>query len=289
MDKWITAVIYGLGQGGILFLVSLALSIGYGLMRVVNMESMLYYTFGAYVSYTIMKVTGNFFFGALCAFGIGAILGFIVETQLLRRLYHKEMMFTVSATYSVFLIGIGFVQFIWGLNPKPVAMPIDKMVRIIGVSIPVYRVIVFIVAAVVYVLITLMLNRTIAGKAIMAGVDSRPQVEALGINVNKIFTVTFVIASGIAGLGGALNAPMMMVGPYMGFDMLLLSFITVIFGGLGSVKGTALSALIMGQVMSLGGTLWSPLAFIAPFLVMFIVILVRPNGLFGVKGASYAG
>ena len=288
MDKWITAIVYGLGQGGILFLVSLALSIGYGLMRVVNMESMLYYTFGAYVSYTIMKVTGNFFLGALCAFGIGAVLGFIVETQLLRRLYHKEMMFTVSATYSVFLIGIGFVQFIWGLNPKPVSMPIDKMVRIIGVSIPVYRVIVFIVAAVVYILISLMLNRTIAGKAIMAGVDNRPQVEALGINVNKIFTMTFVIASGIAGLGGALNAPMMMVGPYMGFDMLLLSFITVIFGGLGSVKGTAVSALIMGQVMSIGGTIWSPLAFIAPFLVMFVVILVKPNGLFGVKGASYA-
>ncbi|MGI6433658.1 MAG: branched-chain amino acid ABC transporter permease [Sphaerochaetaceae bacterium] len=289
MDKWVTAVIYGLSQGGILFLVSLALSIGYGLMRVVNMESMLYYTFGAYLSYTIMSTTGNFFLGCLCAFGIGALLGFIVETQLLRRLYHRDMMFTVSATYSVFLIGIGFVQFIWGLNPKPVSMPFEIMVRILHVPIPLYRVLVFVIAAIVFILVSLLLNRTIVGKAIMAGVDSRPQVEALGINVDKIFTMTFVIASGVAGLGGALNAPMMMVGPYMGFDMLLLSFITVIFGGLGSVKGTAVSALIMGQVMSIGGAIWSPMAFIAPFLVMFIVILVKPTGLFGIKGSSYAG
>jgi branched-chain amino acid transport system permease protein len=146
---------------------------------------------------------------------------------------------------------------------------------------------VFFVAAIVYILIQLLLNRTIAGKAIMAGVENRDNVEALGINVNKIFTVTFVIASAVAGLGGALNAPMIMVGPYMGFDMLLLSFITVILGGLGSVKGTMVSALIMGQVMSIGGTLWAPLTFIAPFMVMFVVILVKPTGLYGVKGAAF--
>jgi branched-subunit amino acid ABC-type transport system permease component len=287
MDQWITAVVYGLSQSGILFLVSLALSIGYGLMRVVNMEAMLYYTFGAYLSYTVMSATGNFFLAVVCAIAIGALLGFIVETQLLRRLYHRDMMFTVPATFSAFMIGIGLVQFIWGLNPKPVSTPIQSMINLFGVSIPAYRVIVFFIAAIVYILIQLLLNRTIAGKAIMAGVENRDNVEALGINVNKIFTVTFVIASAVAGMGGALNAPMIMVGPYMGFDMLLLSFITVILGGLGSVKGTMVSALIMGQVMSVGGTIWSPLTFIAPFMVMFVVILVKPTGLYGVKGASF--
>ncbi len=281
MDQWITAVIYGLSQSGILFLVSLALSIGYGLMRVVNMEAMLYYTFGAYISYTIMGATGNFFLAALGAIVVGALLGLLVETQLLRRLYHKDMMFTVPATFSAFMIGIGLVQYIWGLNPKPVSTPISTMVSLFGVAIPLYRVIVFGIAALVYIMIQLVLTKTITGKAITAGVENRDNVEALGINVNKIFTVTFVIASAIAGLGGALNAPMIMVGPYMGFDMLLLSFITVILGGLGSIKGTMISALIMGQVMSVGGTIWSPLTFIAPFMVMFVVILVKPTGLYG--------
>jgi branched-chain amino acid transport system permease protein len=287
MDKWITAVLYGLSSGGILFLVSLALSIGYGLMRVVNMEAMLYYSFGAYFSYMVVLATGNFFLGALAAMGIGALLGFIVETQLLRRLYHRNMMFTVVATFSTFLIGIGLIQYIWGLQPKPVASPTKAMVAILGSTIPLYRVLVFATAAAAYIFIQLLLNRTIAGKAIRAGVENRDNVQALGINVNRIFTVIFVIASAFAGLGGALNGPLIMVGPYMGFDMLLFAFITVILGGLGSVKGTMVSALIMGQVISIGGTIWDPLAFVSPFIAMFIVILVKPTGLFGVKGRAF--
>ena len=97
----------------------------------------------------------------------------------------------------------------------------------------------------------------------------------------------FVIASALAGLGGALYAPLTNVSPYMGFEMLLFAFITVILGGLGSIKGTLISALILGQVMSVGGTIWSPLAFVAPFMVMFVVILVKPTGLYGVTGKAF--
>jgi branched-subunit amino acid ABC-type transport system permease component len=281
MDMWITAVIYGLATSGILFLVSLALSIGYGLMRIVNMEAMLYYSFGAYVSYTIMSLTGNFLLGALGAVAVGAILGFVVETQLLRKVYHRPMMFTMVVTFGVFMIGIGIIQFIWGLSPKPVSSPISTILRVRGVQIPAYRVIIIAVAAAAYILIQLMMNRTIIGKALRAGIENRENVEGLGVNINKIFTITFVVASAFAGLGGALNAPLVMVGPYMGFDMLLFAFITVILGGLGSIKGTMVSALILGQVMSIGGTIWAPLAFVGPFIVMFFTILIRPTGLFG--------
>jgi len=287
MDKWITAILYGFSSGAILFLVSLALSIGYGLMRVVNMEAMLYYSFGAYATYVVVSLTGNFILGAVIAMIIGASLGLLVETQLLRRLYHRNMMFTMVATYSSFMIGIGIIQLVWGLQPKPVASPTSAIITILGSNIPLYRLIVIATAIVAYILITTMLNRTITGRAIRAGVENRDNVQALGINVNKIFTGTFVIASAFAGLGGALNAPLIMVGPYMGFDMLLLAFITVIVGGLGSVKGTALSAILIGQVISIGGTIWGPLSSVGPFIVMFIVILVKPTGLLGVKGAAF--
>ncbi|HCO49556.1 MAG TPA: hypothetical protein DIT55_09110 [Spirochaetaceae bacterium] len=287
MNRWFEAFIYGLSSSGILFMVSLALSIGYGLMRVVNMEAMLYYSFGAYITYTVVSLTGNFFLGALAATLTGAMLGLLVETQLLRRIYDRAMMFTMVVTYGVFLIGVGIIQFIWGLNPKPVQAPIDGMFSFLGVSIPIYRVIIIFIAVAAFIVIQLLINKTIIGKALRAGIENKDNVVALGINIKKIFTITFVVASAFAGLGGALNAPIIMVGPYMGFDMLLLSFITVILGGLGSIKGTAVSALILGQVISIGGIIWSPLATVAPFAVMMIVILIKPTGLFGVKGKAF--
>ncbi|MDP2790550.1 MAG: branched-chain amino acid ABC transporter permease [Rectinemataceae bacterium] len=287
MNRWFEAFIYGLSSSGILFMVSLALSIGYGLMRVVNMEAMLYYSFGAYITYTVVSLTGNFFLGALAATLTGALLGLLVETQLLRRIYHRAMMFTMVVTYGVFLIGVGIIQFIWGLNPKPVQAPIDGMLSFLGVAIPIYRVIIIFIALAAFIVIQLLINKTIIGKALRAGIENKDNVVALGINIKKIFTITFVVASAFAGLGGALNAPIIMVGPYMGFDMLLLSFITVILGGLGSIKGTAVSALILGQVISVGGMIWSPLATVAPFGVMIIVILIKPTGLFGVKGKAF--
>ena len=288
MGIWITAFVYGLSMSGILFLVSLALSIGYGLMRIINMEAMLYYSFGAYITYTIVSLTGNFVLGAICAVAVGGILGFIVETLLLRKVYHREMMFTMVVTYGVFMIGIGIIQYVWGLEPKPVASPTDTIIKLIGVNIPLYRVIIIIIAVAAYILIELIMNKTIAGKAIRAGIENRENVEGLGVNINRIFTLTFVTASAFAGLGGALNAPIVMVGPYMGFDMLLFAFITVILGGLGSIKGTMVAALILGQVINVGGTLWGPLSFVGPFIVMFFTILIKPTGLFGVK-SSVAG
>ncbi|MBN2323462.1 MAG: branched-chain amino acid ABC transporter permease [Spirochaetes bacterium] len=287
LNLWITSLVYGLSMSGVLFLVSVGISIGFGLMRIVNMEQMVYYTFGAYMAYTIVTSTGSFLLGIIAAVAVAAALGIIVETQLLRRVYSREMMFTMVVTFSVFLIGIGIIQYIWGLDPKPVASPMETMIRIVRVKVPLYRLLIFAVAILVYIGIQLLLNRTIMGKAIRAGIENPNNVQGLGINIYKIFTIMFVIASGIAGLGGALYAPLIMVGPYMGWDMLLFAFITVILGGLGSIKGTMVSALILGQVMALGGTLWAPLAYIAPFIVMFLVILVKPTGLFGVRGTAF--
>ena len=287
LDLLLSAVVFGFSVSGILFLVSIGISIGFGLMRIINMEQMVYYTFGAYVTYTIMSTTGSFLLALISSILVAAALGFLVETMLLRRVYGRELMFTMVVTFSVFLIGIGIIQYIWGLEPKPVSSPFHTLISIFGVKMPLYRLLVIAIAIAVFIGIQLMLNKTIIGKAIRAGIDNPAQVQGLGINIYRIFTFTFVIASGLAGLGGALNAPLTMTGPYMGFDMLLFAFITVILGGLGSIKGTLISALILGQVMSVGGTIWAPLSFVAPFVVMFCVILIKPNGLFGVEAKAF--
>jgi len=286
-DLLFSAVVFGFSVSGILFLVSIGISIGFGLMRIINMEQMVYYTFGAYMTYTIMSTTGSFALALVASILVAAGLGFLVETLLLRRVYGRELMFTMVVTFSVFLIGIGIIQYAWGLEPKPVSSPFHTLISIFGVKMPLYRILVIAIAIAVFIGIQLMLNKTIIGKAIRAGIDNPAQVQGLGINIYRIFTFTFVIASGLAGLGGALNAPLTMTGPYMGFDMLLFAFITVILGGLGSIKGTLVSALILGQVMSVGGTIWAPLSFVAPFVVMFCVILIKPNGLFGVEAKAF--
>ncbi len=287
VDLYISAVIFGLGISGILFLVSIGISIGFGLMRIVNMEQMVYYTFGAYMTWTLVTATGSFLLALLCGTIVAACAGFIVETQLLRRVYGKELMFTMVVTFSVFLIGIGIIQYVFGLASKPVAAPMHTLVPLFDAKVPLYRLLVFAIGIAVYILIYLFLNRTIVGKALRAGIENPYQVQGLGINIRKIFTVSFVVASGLAGFGGALNAPLTGVTPYMGFDMLLFAFITVILGGLGSIKGTLVSALILGQVVSVGGTIYGPLAFVGPFVAMFVVILFRPTGLYGIKGRAF--
>jgi len=286
-EMLVNAVVYGLGNSGILFLVAIGISIGFGLMRIVNMEQMIYYTFGAYFAYTLVTVTGSFLLSLLVGALVAAGFGFLVEIVLLRRVYGKELMFTMVVTFSVFLIGIGIVQFVWGLASKPVAAPIQLMIPILGAQIPLYRLLIFVVSIAVYFLINLFLNQTIFGKAIRAGIENPYQVQGLGINIRRIFTITFLVASGLAGFGGVLNAPLVGVAPYMGFDMLLYAFTTVILGGLGSIKGTLVSALILGQVISVGAAFYSPLSSLGPFIVMFVVILIKPTGLYGIAGKAF--
>jgi branched-chain amino acid transport system permease protein len=287
IDLYISAFIYGLSISAILLLVSIGISIGFGLMRIINMEQMVYYTFGAYLTYALVSYSGSFWLGLTVGTLVAAGVGFLVEILLLRRVYGKELMFTMVVTFSVFLMGIGIVQYVFGLANKPVGEPFHVIVRIFDTMVPLYRLLVIAISILVYVLISLFLNKTIFGKAIRAGIENPDQVQGLGINIRKVFTVTFMVASGLAGFGGALHAPFRGVTPYMGFDMLLFAFITVILGGLGSLKGTLVSAAILGQVISIGGTVYSPLSSVGPFILMFIVILLKPTGLYGVKGKAF--
>jgi len=152
---------------------------------------------------------------------------------------------------------------------------------IAGTEVPVYRLIVVAIAGLVYGGIWLFLNRTIIGKAIRAGIENVEHVEGLGINVSRLFTITFVIAGTLSGLVGGLHAPLIMVEPQMGLEVLAFVFMVVIIGGLGSIKGTLVSAFIVGQVVSLGSLIYAPLAQMAPFAIMLLILLIKPTGLYG--------
>jgi branched-subunit amino acid ABC-type transport system permease component len=211
------------------------------------------------------------------------IVSFGVERFIFLRIYERDITFTLITSFGILFAGVGAIKYVWGLVPRPVPFPIEAQVRILGTGIPIYRLIVIAISLLVYLGIWLFLNRTITGKAIRAGTEDVEHVEGLGVNVYKLFTITFIIAGILSGLAGGLHAPLIMVDPQMGLEVLAFVFMVVIIGGLGSIKGTLASAFIVGQVVSLGSLVYAPLAQMAPFATMLLILLIKPTGLYGSK------
>ena len=277
----ISGVIFGLSIGSIFFLMAIGLSLCFGLMRIISLDQMLYYSIGGYTTYSLSLATGSVWLGVLAGAAAAGIIALLVERAVFRRIYDRELTFSMITSFGVLFAGIGVIKYFWGNVPRPVPIPISAQVNIFGTDVPVYRLLVIAVALLVYAGIWLFLNRTITGKAIRAGIEDVEHVEGLGINVSRLFTITFVIAGTLSGLAGGLHAPLIMVDPTMGLEIIAFVFMVVIIGGLGSIKGTLVSAFLVGQVVSLGSLVYAPLAQMAPFAVMLLILLVKPTGLYG--------
>lgn len=273
--------VFGLSMGSIFFLMTIGLSLCFGVMRVISLDQLLYYTVGAYIAYTVSLLTGSLWIGLLGGIAVGGLAALAVERLVFRRIYEREIAFSMITSFGILIGGVGVVKYFWGLVPRPVAMPIDAQIFVLGTEIPVYRLVVVGIAGLVYAGIWLFLNKTIVGKAIRAGIENVEHVEGLGINVSRLFTLVFIIAGGLSGLAGGLHAPLIMVEPQMGLEVLAFAFMVVIIGGLGSIKGTLVSSFLVGQVVSIGSLIYAPLAAMAPFVLMLLILLVWPTGLFG--------
>ena len=279
----ISGVIFGLSIGSVFFLLAIGLSLCFGLMRIISLDQLLYYAVGAYITYTLFRFTGSVWVGVLGGMVISGLVAFGVERFIFLRIYERDITFTMIASFGILIAGVGAIKSIWGLAPLPVPSPIRAMATIFGTEIPVYRLVVIVISILVYIGIWAFLNKTITGKAIRAGIEDIEHVEGLGINVYKLFTTTFIIAGALSGLAGGLHAPLIMVDPMMGLEVLPFVFMVVIIGGLGSINGTLVSAFIVGQVISLGAIIYGPLAQMAPFAIMLLILLIKPTGLYGSK------
>jgi len=277
----ISGVLFGLSLGSIFFLMAVGLSLVFGLMRVISLDQLLYYSIGGYVTYSVSSVTGSLWLGALGGMIAGGIAGLAAERLVYLRIYERDISFTMITSFGILIGGVGVIKYFWGLVPLPVAVPIEAQISVLGTEIPVYRLIIVGASALVYAGIWAFLNRTIIGKAMRAAIDNVEHVEGLGINVYRLFTIAFIIAGGLSGLAGGLYAPLIMVDPQMGLDVLAFVFMIVIIGGLGSIKGTLVSSFLVGQVISLGTLIYAPLAQMAPFAMMLLILLVKPTGLYG--------
>jgi branched-subunit amino acid ABC-type transport system permease component len=276
-QKMISTLIYGLTIGGILYIISVGLSLTFGSMRIVNFAHGMIYTTGAYLLVTTLPfIRNNFFLGILIAILVVIPISFTIERFILRRLYGQSIDYAIIATYAILLIGVGLVKWIWGTSPIPLSDPVGKSVTFLSIQVPVYRLIIIAVSFAICVSLWLFFKKTVVGKIIIAGLQDREAVRSLGISVDKYFSFVFVLGSCLAALGGVLYAPITTVHPYMGFHILLISFAVVIVGGLGSLKGTTISAFVLGMVMAITGRFWGPAAEAMVFAVMAVVLIYKP-------------
>jgi branched-subunit amino acid ABC-type transport system permease component len=270
-------IFYGFSIGAILYFVSIGLSLTFGTMRVVNFAHTLTYSIGVYVLITFIPwLKGNFIPAAMIAILAVVPISYLIERFIIRRLYGESLDYTFIATFAVTLIGVDAIKLVWGVNPLPLSTPMNTYLDFWGMTFPVYRIIIFAIAVVLFLALELFFHKTIVGKIVVAALDDKDGVRCLGVSVDKYFSLMFIIGSALAALGGVLYAPISAVQPYMGLSILLLAFAVVIVGGMGNLRGTFVSAFALGMVMALTARYWSQGAETMVFIVMAIVLCFRP-------------
>ncbi len=272
----IHTMLYGFTIGAILYFFSIGLSITFGTMHIVNFAHAMVYTLGVYFFITLLPLANGIFPIAL----IGALImiipiAFVMERFVIRRLYGESLDYAIIATYAMLLIGTDVIKWIWGNTPRPVSDPIGVSVELAGWPIPLYRVVVVIGAVVVFIVLNLFFKKHIIGKIIIAALEDSEGVRCLGLDVDKYFSIVFIIGSVLAVLGGVLYAPISTVEPYMGHSILLMAFAVVIVGGMGNLTGTFISAFALGMVLALTGRYWSQAADTTIFVIMGLVLIFR--------------
>lgn len=273
----IYTIFYGFTIGAILYFISIGLSLTFGTMRIVNFAHTLTYTIGVYALITLIALfKGYFILVAALSILIVIPISYVIERFVIRRLYGESLDYTFIATFAVALIGVDAIKWIWGVNPYPMSDPIGKYLMFWGLSLPIYRIIIVIIAILLFVALNIFFKRTIVGKIVVAALEDKDGVRCLGINVDKYFSIVFMLGSALAALGGVLYAPISSVHPYMGLSILLLSFAVVIVGGMGNLKGTFVSAFALGMVMAITARYWSQGAETMVFIVMAITLIFRP-------------
>lgn len=283
MDVVFLIALYGLSLGFIYALIAIGLSLIFGYMGILNVAHGTFYALGAYLVYTTLKTTDNFWLGVLVGFSIVTLLGAILERTFMRRLYGKDVVYTLVMTLGLELIFIDAIKITWGLEPKPIGDPIQVslIIPVLGISFPMYRLVVIFVGLILYVGLWLFLTRTMVGKVVIAGIEDLSGIQALGINPLRTFTLIFALGAGLAAVGGALYSPIIMPFPYMGFEIILYSFAIVVMGGLANLKGTLIAAIITGEAVAITGYVYSSATAVIPFIILVVVLAVKPEGLFG--------
>ncbi|TWO71269.1 branched-chain amino acid ABC transporter permease [Caenimonas sedimenti] len=284
MQIIVEQVLNALQMGVLLFLIASGLSLVFGLMHVVNLAHGALYMVGAYFGITIARGLGNFYLAVLLAPLLTAILGVLLERTLLARTYGRGMYPQVLLTLGLVFAFDELVRIIWGAPIQTLPLPpgLAGTVALAGASVPVYRVLVVVIGAVVITALLLGFGRTRLGAMVRAGVDDREMAAALGIDVTRLFSGVFAVGAALAGLAGVLSVPIFNAFPGMGSEILISALVVVVAGGMGSLAGALIASLLIGAATVVGQIYAAEFSTAVIYLVLVAVLLVRPQGLMGI-------
>ena len=283
MQTFIQQTMNGVTYAGLLFLLGSGFTLIFGLMRIVNLAHGSIYLVGGYVGYAAMLATGQFVIAVASGAGSMAIFGVILERGLLRRVrgdWISELLLTLGVSFVLGDMSLA----VFGGNPLSVTMPggLDKSSLIGGrITYPNERLFILGVAILIGAALYIVIGRTRAGAMIRAGVDDREMVDALGIPIKRVFTAVFVLGTALAGLAGVLGASLLSLYPGADSEILTYALVVVIVGGMGSLPGAIVGSLVVGLLDNYGKAYFPELAYFSLFAPMVLILLWRPQGLFG--------
>ena len=276
-------IVTGVALGAVYVLVALGLSLIFGMLTVVNFAHGAFFMVGAYMGVWLFAQTGNFWVClVLVPLGVGAI-GMLTERFLVRPLYGRGIDYPLLLTFGLAIMFVEIVRMIFGLNGIPFSTPRGLTGAVnIGIGhFPLYRLFLIGATAVIVAMLYLFIEKTSYGLIIRAGARDPQIVRVLGIDASKIWLIVFGIGTGIAGLSGMLSAPLQSVTPEMGVSLLADAFVVTVVGGMGSLTGAVVAGVLVGVVVSLTSLVSPEAGRVSIFILMAIVLLVRPQGLFG--------
>ena len=279
----IEQLLNGLQFGLMLFLLAAGLTLVFGVMDMINLAHGSLYMVGAFIAAWLVALTGSFVLGVLGAIVLTALFGMLLEITLLRTLYVRDHLTQVLATFALILILNDGVKMVFGTDlplsaPEALAGPVQLLP---GLSYPAYRLLILAVGLAIAALMYLLVTRTRLGALVRAGAANRVMTEAMGVDVKRLFTAVFGIGAALCAVAGALLGPLLAVQVGMGENILILAFVVIVIGGIGSIRGAFVGALLVGLVDTAGRTFLVPaLASVAIYVLMAGVLFWKPQGLF---------
>ena len=283
----------GIQYGLLLFLVASGLTLIFGIMGVINIAHGSFYMIGAYLAWSFMGWIGNFWVGLFVGVVVAFVLGLVLEFLFIRFLYDKDHLQQVLVTYGLILIFSELRSVIWGDDVHSVAIPalLDGSIQLTeNLAYPVYRIWLSSVCIVIAILMFLGIQHTRLGMMIRAGESDREMTKALGINIGLVYRFIFALGVSLAAFSGMISAPISSVFPGMGGQVLIVSFVVVVIGGLGSIKGAMVAALLVGLIDTFGKVttlhifgvnIFPEMAGMSIFALMALILMFRPQGIFG--------
>jgi branched-chain amino acid transport system permease protein len=282
MSLWLTLAVNSVALGGLLFLLSSGFSLIFGLMRIPNLMHGSFFMLGAYFGVTLLSQGVNFWAAALLSATAMGVIGGRIERFLLRRLAGEQLPQVLLTLGFAFIIG-DICLMLWTGDPWQPATPahLHGAVQVAGLFFPLYRLVIVAVAVVIAIGLWVMVDWTRLGAMIRAGVDDPAIARVVGIKVSQLFTLVFALGAALAAFGGVMGAPYLSVYPGLDFEMLPLALIVVILGGTGSLLGALVGSFLIGFLYNFGQAMFPDLAYVILFLPMLLILVLRPQGLFG--------